>query len=65
MTNSLEHNLGETLECIEFCFMIKPILTVWEGSTRKYKPEDGSTSPTAVRAGAECLYFPVLPDPDS
>ena len=40
-----------------------PILTIWEGSTGEYKPEDSSTSPTAESAGAEFegLYFPVLP----
>ena len=30
--------------------VINPILTVWEGITGKYKPEDDSISPTAGRA---------------
>ena len=43
---------------------INPILTVWEGITGKYKPEDESTSPTEGRACAksEGLYFPVMHD---
>ena len=42
----------------------KPILTGWEGITGKYKPDDGSTSPTEGRACAksEGLYFPVMPE---
>ena len=41
-----------------------PILTVWEGVTGKYKPDDDSTSPSAAKACAksEGLYFSVMHD---
>ena len=42
------------------CNLPKPVLTVWESITARYKPDDVSTSPTARRscAKSKALYIP-------